>query len=196
MHRGGSAVYVLLSGGVDSAACVAFYLAAGRDVTGIFVDYGQAAARAESEASGRIAKHYGIPLRRLTLTGGPSLGEGLITGRNGLLLFAALMCSGVRSGTIAIGVHAATTYYDCSRDFVDRLRSIVDACSEGGFDIEAPFVDWFKFQIYDYAYQHGVPVHLTYSCELGTEPSCGKCLSCGDVRIEQRRNPVPIDHLN
>ena len=179
-------VYLLLSGGVDSTACAAYYVAAGREVIGVFVDYGQSAARAEADASERIAQHYKFPLRRLVLSGGRELGEGLITGRNGMLLFAALMC-GATSGVIAIGVHAGTDYYDCSTDFIDRLRQIVDACSAGAFVVEAPFVDRFKFEIYDYAKRNEVPLHLTYSCEAGSVPPCGTCLSCGDVRIEQSR---------
>jgi 7-cyano-7-deazaguanine synthase len=186
-HDDQGSVYLLLSGGVDSTACAAHYVAAGRDVIGIFVNYGQAAASAEEGAAERIAAHYGFPLRRVALSGGVEFGAGMITGRNGALLFAALMCSGAARGTIAIGVHAATAYYDCSKDFIERMRQVIAACSEDGFVLEAPFVDRFKFEVYDYARGNDVPLHLTYSCETGSTPPCGKCFSCVDVSIEQMR---------
>lgn len=193
-NAGEHSVRVLMSGGVDSTACVALYLTAGREVEGVFVDYGQAASRAEWDAAQRVAGYYGVPLRWLTLGGSREIGAGLITGRNGFLMFAALLDIGTSDGTIAIGVHAGTTYHDCSRAFIESMQSVINECSDGRVSLEAPFVDWFKFQIYDYAHQQGLPLHLTYSCEAGTSPPCGSCLSCNDVKIDQlvrERRPKP-----
>ena len=184
-NAGEHCVHVLMSGGVDSTACVAFYLAAGREVEGVFVDYGQAASMAESDAAQRVADYYGVPLRRLMLGGSREMSAGLITGRNGFLTFAALLDIGKSDGTISIGVHAGTTYHDCSSAFIESMQPVIKACSEGRVSLEAPFVDWFKFQIYDYAHLHGLPLHLTYSCEAGTSPPCGSCLSCNDVKIDR-----------
>ena len=52
---------VLLSGGIDSSCCVAFYRQAGHDVTSVFVDYGQPViaptnSKAEFEAVIRKAR--------------------------------------------------------------------------------------------------------------------------------------------
>jgi 7-cyano-7-deazaguanine synthase len=44
----------------------------------------------------------------------------------------------------------------------------------------APFATWTKQDIIAYCRTRNVPVHLTYSCERGTEPPCGTCLSCKD----------------
>jgi 7-cyano-7-deazaguanine synthase len=82
-NAGKHSVRVLMSGGVDSTACAALYLAAGREVEGVFVDYGQAASMAESDAAQRVADYYGVSLRRLTLGGSREISAGLITGRNG-----------------------------------------------------------------------------------------------------------------
>lgn len=177
--------HVLLSGGIDSTACVDHYRAAGREVGGIFVDYGQAAARAEAAAAGRIAAHFGIGLRTLTLGSARPSGTGLILGRNGFLIFAALLDVGAAGGTIALGVHAGTDYFDCSAAFIEAMRQMVGACSGGAADLEVPFANWFKHQIFDYARQRKLPLHLTYSCEAGTDPPCGSCLSCHDIRIDQ-----------
>lgn len=179
-------VHVLLSGGMDSAACVAFHLAAGRKVIGMFADYGQAAAHAEQAAARRVAGHYGISLRVLTLAGGRGTGAGLIPGRNGFLIFAALLDIGPARATIAIGVHAGTTFHDCSLDFIERMDDLAGACSGGNVRVDAPFADAHKYQVYEYARLHGVPLELTYSCEQGTEPPCGSCLSCMDVVLDRR----------
>ncbi|MDB5072653.1 MAG: Queuosine synthesis-like protein [Candidatus Eremiobacteraeota bacterium] len=176
-------VEVLLSGGIDSAACVALYRAAGREVTGVFLDYGQAAAIPESGAATRIARHYGIGLRLVTVQSDRAFGAGEIMGRNGMLVFAALTSCRLGEGSIAIGIHTGTSYADCSRDFFERISDLVALGSGGSIALEAPFLDWFKHDVLTYADRCGVPRDLTYSCELGTNPSCGRCASCVDVRI-------------
>lgn len=178
-------VHVLLSGGMDSMACVEFYRTEGRDVEGLFIDYGQAAAVQEARAARRIADHYGIALRTLALSGVQPSGAGLIHGRNGFLIFAALLDIGARGGTIVIGLHAGTTYYDCSGAFIDEMRRALAANSGGTVGLAAPFADRLKSQIFDHARHRGLPLHLTYSCERGTDPPCGDCLSCNDIRIDR-----------
>ena len=63
------AACVLLSGGIDSTACVAFYLQQGFQVRGLFVDYGQAANAHEASAVDAVAHHYAIPLIQLVWSG-------------------------------------------------------------------------------------------------------------------------------
>jgi len=61
-----SEVLVLLSGGIDSAACVAFFQNRGNGVGGMFVDYGQISAarekKAASETSGEL-NHFTRSIR-------------------------------------------------------------------------------------------------------------------------------------
>jgi 7-cyano-7-deazaguanine synthase len=183
----GRPVHVLVSGGIDSTACVDHYLRAGRGASGIFVDFGQAAAGAEWDATQRIAEHYAITVRRLAVDGGPVLGADPVYGRNGFLIFAALTLGGTSGAIIALGIHAGTDYYDCSLAFIDSIRPVVERCSGGLVSVEAPFADCYKSQIFDYARMNDVPLHLTYSCERGSVPPCGTCLSCGDVLIDHHR---------
>ena len=56
-------VVILLSGGIDSMACVNFYLQQGYDVECIFCNYGQPGAVSELIAASKIAEHYQVPLR-------------------------------------------------------------------------------------------------------------------------------------
>ena len=62
-----SSCVVLLSGGIDSAACLDFYRRQHFDVSGFHVKYGQAAAHREEAAARAIADHYQIPLTIVTL---------------------------------------------------------------------------------------------------------------------------------
>jgi len=60
---------VLLSGGIDSAACVAFYKQLGHDVSGLFIDYGQPVREQEERSAAAIAAHYKIPFTIVRCTG-------------------------------------------------------------------------------------------------------------------------------
>jgi len=172
---------VLLSGGIDSAACTAFYLSQGLSVQGYFVDYGQAAGQKEAVAARRVARHFAIPLTHLKLTTGRPKSAGLIAGRNAFLIFAVLQEMETPAGVIAIGVHSGTSYYDCSAGFITRVRAIVEEYTDGAISVASPFLDWTKREIWEFCVAKDVPLDLTYSCELGQEQPCGHCLSCKDL---------------
>ena len=55
--------WILLSGGIDSSACVAFYLQQGFQVECFHLSFGQAASAPEHAAAERVARHYGCRLR-------------------------------------------------------------------------------------------------------------------------------------
>jgi hypothetical protein len=99
-------VLVLLSGGVDSAAIVAFYLEFGRPPAALFVNYAQPAHLEEERAATAVAAHFGIPLSVATWTGPTRKGIGLILGRNLLLLAAGLMERPPSVSVLALGLHA------------------------------------------------------------------------------------------
>jgi 7-cyano-7-deazaguanine synthase len=99
-------VLVLLSGGVDSAACAAFYRSQGYAVSALFVEYGQGALRQERRAARRIAKQAAIPLSTVEISGLGPFGKGYVPARNALLLTAALSHWQARKGMIALGIHA------------------------------------------------------------------------------------------
>ena len=179
--KAGKNVLILLSGGIDSAACAHFYLSQGRDIRALFVDYGQVAAKHESEAAKRITKHFSIPLNIVSCSGAIKQSGGLVLGRNTFLLSFALTQLKPRSGIIAIGIHAGTDYFDCSRKFVSRMQSIFDDYSGGQTKIGTPFLKWNKREIWDYCTNQEIPVRDTYSCELGRTQPCGRCLSCRDL---------------
>jgi 7-cyano-7-deazaguanine synthase len=82
---------VLMSGGIDSAACAYLLRERGFAVSGVFIDHGQAAAEPEGRAVTLIAEHLGVQLQTIRLEGSKSFGPGELVGRNGFLIFAALL---------------------------------------------------------------------------------------------------------
>lgn len=172
-------VLVLLSGGVDSTACLHFYFDLGRTVCALFVGHGQPAATREMQAARAVADHYGIAIACPSWTKARPKDARLISGRNAFLVTTAMMERPPSVSVIATGIHAGTGYADCSEDFVDGMQAVLDLYSEG-VQLAAPFVEWTKADVFEYCLMKDVPLHLTYSCERGSDPPCGWCLSCMD----------------
>ena len=173
-------VGVLLSGGIDSCALLWLYLRQAFTVRAFFVNFGQPAARQELKAAQTICDYYKIPLSIFTCKGSVDISEGEILGRNAFLIFSAVLMSQIEAAIISIGIHAGTSYYDCGEEFINTVQRIVDGYSAGRIKIAAPFLGWNKRMIWEMCKKYKLPVHLTYSCELGGTHPCGKCLSCKD----------------
>ena len=176
---------VLMSGGIDSAACAAFLLDQGLEVSAVFVDHGQAAANFERVAVRSVAAALEIEVQELALTGAAPFGSGELMGRNAFLVFSAMFATRARSSRIALGLHAGTPYYDCSPAFVEAINRAVAEHTDNAVRVVAPFIEWTKRDVYDYFVQAGLPVELTYSCESGGTPTCGRCASCQDRKVLQ-----------
>ncbi|WP_436626165.1 7-cyano-7-deazaguanine synthase [Sorangium sp. So ce136] len=149
-------------------------------VSALFVDYGQPAAAQEHAAGNRVALHYEVPLVAVGCHGLGRVGAGYVRARNALLLQIALAAAPFDAGHIAIGLHAGTPYADCSPSFVVEMQRCFDIYCDGKIRVVAPFLDEDKPAIVAFCHDRGVPIDLTYSCERGTTPACGACLSCLD----------------
>ena len=173
-------VWLLLSGGIDSAACLAFYLKAGFRVECFHISFSQPTFRYERTAAEQVACHFDVPLTILRWSGSVRFKAGEIVGRNAFFLLGALMEIGRNVGILAIGIHADTPYFDCSQAFLSSLQTIFDGYCDGRVRLAAPFIEWSKQQVFEFCESEGVPINLTYSCERGTDQPCGECLSCRD----------------
>jgi 7-cyano-7-deazaguanine synthase len=140
---------VLMSGGIDSAACAAFLVAQGMEVSALFVDHGQAASTHERTAVNSLAATLGIEVQHLAFIGATSFGSGELVGRNAFLVFAALFATRAQSSFIALGLHAGTPYYDCSPAFVETINRAVAEHTDGTVQVVAPFIEWTKRDVYD-----------------------------------------------
>jgi 7-cyano-7-deazaguanine synthase len=173
-------VTVLLSGGIDSSGCVQFFLKQHFRVVPLFMDYGQPASLAESKSARAISSFYKLKLRRLSLRPPKIPKEGEIMGRNLLLLSAALIDFGDKTNLIALGIHAGTRYFDCSKRFTIMCDQLMEGYTDGQVQLVTPFLGMSKAEVWDYCKRNRVPIGLTWSCEASSRRPCGACSSCRD----------------
>lgn len=171
---------VLLSGGIDSAACAYLLESKGFKTQALFVDYGQPAAPHERLSSSKIAGYLGIPLHEVKLIGADQARVGEVLGRNAFFVFAALLATRGAANLIALGIHAGTPYFDCSAEFSDEISKCVAHHTQGRVSLFTPFVTWGKADVYEYFKSTKIPIELTYSCEAGGDVPCAQCASCRD----------------
>ena len=171
---------VLLSGGIDSMACIHFYLNQGYCIEALFCDYGQPASVREMESAKTISKYYKMPLHIIRTTDIKIPKSGEICGRNALLVHQALCFGGYGVYKIILGIHDGTGYADCTQLFVDQMNRVIDCYANGTIILEAPFLKWHKKEIVTYCQENKLPLEITYSCETGRTPPCGCGASCLD----------------
>lgn len=172
--------YILASGGVDSTACIGYYLDLGFVVTPIFVDFGHPANTVERQHLREVVSHYGLSYREIEIRGLQADQLGEIKGRNAVFVAIALMAYPEMSGVVALGIHAGSPYYDCTPRFRDLMVTLVSEYTNDRVQFDAPFIKVEKPAIVEFGKAHDLPFHLTYSCEKGTRPPCGQCPSCKD----------------
>ena len=197
---------VLLSGGLDScvAAAEAALAVGGRSALGfLHVRYGQRTAGRELAAFERIADHFGVSCRlvadagHLAVVGGssltaPELPAGgrseepvpstYVPFRNANLIAIAVSwaeAAGARS--VYLGAHErGCPYPDCRAAFFEAFERAVEAGTrpDTAISIETPLLALDKPGIVRRGLELGAPLHLTWSCYVGTEIPCGECRSC------------------
>jgi 7-cyano-7-deazaguanine synthase len=203
-----SPAVVLLSGGLDSATCLAIARAEGHDCHALSFAYGQR-HQAELVAARRVAAALGAVQHRvmtidLAAFGGSALTDASIavpeapsTGipvtyvpaRNTIFLAMALAWSEVLGAhDIYIGVNAVdySGYPDCRPAFVAAFETMANLATRAGVEeaarlrIRAPLIDLSKVGIIRRGMDLGVDYSLTVSCyQADTEGrACGRCDSC------------------
>jgi 7-cyano-7-deazaguanine synthase len=158
-------VLILFSGGIDSTACINYFLRRKDEVSLLYFNYGQKNEQIERNAALNIAEYYEKHLEIITVEG-CDIPDGMIPGRNSFLLSLALLKTTFNNGGIAIGVHDYTDYPDCSDKFIAAMQSIYDIYNDGRIQIVTPFLRWKKEEIIAYAQQEKLPLELVYSTSL------------------------------
>jgi len=171
---------LLLSGGLDSTACLDFLINKNYNVSPLYIDYGQVSNKREKSSAIKICNYYKLDLKVINISELPKY-SGEIIGRNALLLIMALMINNDFNGLVSIGIHSGTSYRDCSAAFISSMQKIFDIYSDGKIQLYVPFLHWTKDEIWSYSLNNKIPINLTYSCELGLNQPCGKCISCSDL---------------
>jgi 7-cyano-7-deazaguanine synthase len=210
-HGRGSATKAavcLLSGGLDSATCLAYACREGFDCFALSFDYGQR-HRVELEAAAKVAaslgaaRHLIVPID-LRLFGGSALtseievpktgvGEGIpvtyVPARNTIFLGLALAWAEVLgSSDIFIGVNAIdySGYPDCRPEFIAAFERMANLATKAGvegrtcIEIHTPLIKLSKSEIIKLGGELGVDFRSTHSCYDPDERGrpCGQCDSC------------------
>lgn len=203
---------VLLSGGLDSATCVALAKAQGYDVFGLSFAYGQR-HNAELAAAERVAKSLGVAGFKVVnidmgIIGGSALtdftidvpetpSEGIpvtyVPARNTVFLSMALAWAEVLDANdIFIGVNAVdySGYPDCRPDFIEAFEKLANLATKKGVEgglirVHAPLIHLSKSDIILKGMALGIDYGLTVSCYQANiqGQACGKCDSCRLRRI-------------
>lgn len=199
---------VLLSGGLDSATCLAIAKSEGFECYALSFDYGQRHS-IELECAKKVASSIGIEKHvvvkiDLTLWGGSALTSGAINvpeggtthgipvtyvpARNTIFLsFAAAWAETLGAKDIFIGVNSVdySGYPDCRPQFIKAFRDCINlgtkACDENwSYEIHTPIQYDNKAQIIKRGLSLGVDYSLTHSCYNPDKSGrpCGKCDSC------------------
>ncbi len=199
---------VLLSGGLDSATCLAIARAEGFDAYALSVEYGQRHA-AELAAAQRVAKALDATAHRVAHVdlgqfGGSALTdpalavpvEGLeggipityVPARNTIMLSIALAWAEVlEADHIYVGVNAVdySGYPDCRPAFINAFEAMANLATKAGVEghklhIHAPLINLSKADIIRRGTALGVDYGLTVSCYQADDDgrACGLCDAC------------------
>ena len=199
---------VLLSGGLDSATCLAIARSQGFDSYCLSFNYGQRHS-AELTAAKRVAQALGAVEQRtvdfgLAQFGGSALTDTAIavpTGgvqpgipvtyvpaRNTIMLSLALAWAEVLgSRDIFVGVNAVdySGYPDCRPEYIAAFEKMANLATKAGVEgvklsIHAPLIDLSKADIIRTGSALGVDYGLTVSCYQADDQgrACGVCDSC------------------
>ena len=198
---------VLLSGGLDSATCLAIARHQGYECYAITFDYGQrheselAAARRVVDALGAMElKTIHINLgdiggsaltdRSIEVPLGPTEGSPVtyVPARITIFLSLALGWAEVLDAdAIFIGVNAVdySGYPDCRAEFISAFEGLANLATRRGVEgrpmaIEAPLLHLSKAEIIQKGLQLGLDYGLTVSCYQADSRgrACGQCDSC------------------
>ncbi len=104
-----------------------------------------------------------------------------VPNRNMVLLSLAAAyaeAQGVRDVFYGAQAHDEYGYWDCTRDFLDRLNATLALNRREAVTIHAPFIDLRKEMLVTIGGELGVDFSHTWSCYRGGETACGTCPTC------------------
>ena len=199
---------VLLSGGLDSATCLALARSQGFECYCLSFNYGQRHC-AELVAADRVVKALGAAKHRVLNFGLAQFGGSALTdtniavpvdgvqpgipvtyvpARNTIMLSLALAWAEVLgSRDIFVGVNAVdySGYPDCRPEYIAAFETMANLATKAGVEgaklnIHAPLINLSKAEIIRLGSQLGVDYGLTVSCYQADElgRACGLCDSC------------------
>lgn len=198
---------VLLSGGLDSATCLALGRTRGFECYALSVHYGQRHS-AELQAAARVAVALKVAEHRVMRVDLAGIGGSALTdlgidvplaptagipityvpARNTIMLSLALAWAEVLgSRDIFVGVNAVdySGYPDCRPEYIRSFEAMARLATKAGVEgrgmtIHAPLIQMSKAEIISTGTQLGVDFAMTVSCYNSDDQghACGRCDSC------------------
>ena len=183
----------LVSGGLDSTLMAALARDVGEEQFPLFVDFGQRAKVRELIACQRAMAALELPEPVIMdVSGfGTTIRSGLTDSslrvyedaftpaRNLLFLLAgAAYAYQVGADTVAIGLlHEDTSLFpDQTLSFLASAQATLELAIDRPIKVIAPLADFHKADVVALALEKGI--EQTYSCHLGGEEPCGRCIAC------------------
>lgn len=199
---------ILLSGGMDSATCLA--VAKKKELTccALSFEYGQK-HNAELIAAKNIAKYFDVACHEVVnLSIGNLVNSALtnnkiavpdfseqktipttyVPARNTIFLSIALGWAEIlKAKSIFIGTNAVdySGYPDCRPEYINAFQNMANLATKAGVEgkkikIETPLIDLTKAEIIKLGVKLGVDYSMTVTCYRATQDgkACGKCDSC------------------
>jgi 7-cyano-7-deazaguanine synthase len=207
MTTNGKIAVVLLSGGLDSATCLALARRDGYRCYALSFDYGQR-SHSELAAAEAVAQHLGVAAHKIINVDMSGIGGSALTdsalavpesetagipityvpARNTVFLSYALAWAEVlQADAIYIGVNALdySGYPDCRPEFIAAFQQMANLATRAGIEgklleVATPLIAMTKAQIIAAGLAAGVDYSLTVSCYQADAQghACGKCDSC------------------
>ena len=183
---------VLLSGGIDSAAALAWTKQNFPEVVALTFQYYLRPFR-ERLSVFRLLEVFRAPLievpaqflREATDLPQPlnaEVPEGYVPNRNMIFYSIACYYAETKECNTIVGGHIgidSESFPDASRDFFERFSDLANnALLTRKIKIELPFAKSTKAEVIKNAIEWGVPLESTWSCYWGAMQPCGKCVSC------------------
>ncbi|OGT38787.1 MAG: 7-cyano-7-deazaguanine synthase QueC [Gammaproteobacteria bacterium RIFCSPHIGHO2_12_FULL_37_14] len=199
---------ILLSGGLDSATCLAYAKSQQFDCYALIFDYGQKHS-VELESAKAIADYFGARYKIFKLDNQQFAGSALtdkkitipdfnptsmnipptyVPARNTIFLSIALAWAEIiGSMDIFIGVSSIdySGYPDCRPEYIQAFQQLANLATKQGVEqssmtIHTPLIQLSKAETIQLGIRLGTPYKMTISCYRANDlgQSCGKCDSC------------------
>ena len=207
MNSNNAKAVVLVSGGIDSATCLAIARSQSYACYALSFNYGQGST-SELEGAKRVARAAQVESHKIISVNIGELGGSALTddsievpeketsgipvtyvpARNTIFLSYALAWAEViEASAIYIGVNALdySGYPDCRPEFIAAFQNLVSLATKTGLEggnisIETPLINFSKAEIIKRGIKLGVDYSDTVSCYQASDHgfACGKCDSC------------------
>lgn len=205
-------VLVLLSGGADSATCLAKAVKeyGSKNVICLNAYYGQILDK-EMECAKALTEYYDVEYIEINIAQVMKFSDctllknsskevvyasykeqttdnqkitSCVPFRNGVFIsIAAAIAESKDIDEIWYGAHGDDyAYPDCSPAFIENMKEAVYVGTQNNITLFAPLEGMKKHEIIEQGLILGVPYEKTWSCYGGKEKPCGKCASCIDRR--------------